>query len=73
MEDGLAQQLGEMIGRVLPGPVAVDTAEGQVLTACIEGMVHGTTRVGDVGPTQLTNPGAIDMLAREAEKLEQTN
>lgn len=68
----LRTELRSVIGSMLTVPVAAGTLEHQFLEGCVEGMATGHTFFGCDEPsteTRLTNPGAVDMLAREAEKL----
>lgn len=70
------QQLGAIVGRLVPRPVGVDTAEGMLFSACIEGMLTGHHELGlsdtqsaDAQSTDITNPGVLDLVHRECERL----
>jgi hypothetical protein len=70
MSGELKTQLTQIVGNILPGQVGGDTVEGRLLAACVDGMLNGRATIDVSGAgTKLTNPGAIDMVAREAEKI----
>jgi hypothetical protein len=72
-------QLGGLVGSLLPRGrvVALDTAEGQMISACIEGLLTGLNEMGEtedarddaMSRTDITNPGCIEMMRRECMKL----
>ena len=57
--------------------IGFNTAEGQIFSACIEGLLTGENQLGATGEahddamsrTDVINPGAIEMMRREAIKL----
>jgi len=58
-----------------PGrPIDPETVEGRMLGACVDGLLTGRNRMGDDDDetmlrTDVSNPGAIEMMHRECLKL----
>jgi len=59
-----------------PGrPIDPETVEGRMLRACVDGLLTGRNRMGDDDDdetmlrTDVSNPGAIEMMHRECLKL----
>lgn len=80
--DPLAEPRSELVALVNqllpPGRVVgFDTIEGQMMSACIEGLLTGTNEMGESGETRddamsrtdVVNPGCIEMMRRESLKL----
>jgi hypothetical protein len=70
-------ELVHLVGQLVPRPVSFATAEGQMLTACIEGLLSGENQMGVQNPgheeamanSDIMHPGALDMMRRECLKL----
>jgi hypothetical protein len=70
-QEAARQHLGAIVGRLVPRQIGTDTIEGVFFGACIDGMLTGRHELGDAdaATTDIENPGVLDLLHRESERL----
>ena len=70
----LSAKMHTLLAGLLPRPAMFTTVEGQMVGACLDGLVTGRNRMGQLddammSSTDLTTPGALDAVQRECTRL----